>query len=97
MTLKRDSYFTLSKGERRATLWLIVVLAILIAARLVQQYLPSTEVPPGSPTEYEAFQDELKEFGSSLRQEEPKRTKSRPTATRQPRQPKSLDPVPREE
>lgn len=97
MALKRDSYFSLSKGERRATLWLVVVLVLLVAVRLVQQYLPPRQETAGSTAEYEVFRHELKEFGDSLRQKEPKRTKARSTTARQTRQPKSLDPVPREE
>lgn len=97
MALKRDSYFSLSKGERRATLWLVIVLVLLVAARLVLPRLTPGEETTGTAAECETFRQELKEFGDSLGQEEPKRTHSRQTTARQPQQPKRLDPVPRED
>lgn len=97
MALKRDTYFSLSKGERRATLWLVIVLVLLVAARLVLPRLTPGGEATGTAAESETFRQELKEFDDSLRQEEPKRTHSRPTADRPPRQPKRLDPVPRED
>lgn len=96
MALRHDSYFNLSKGERRATLWLAIVLVILIGARLARQYLPARESEADS-TEQTTFQQELKAFGDSLREREPKSRKEQSAAARKPRPPKKLEPVPREE
>lgn len=96
MALRHDSYFNLSKGERRATLWLAIVLVILIGARLARQYLPTRESEADS-TEQTTFQQELKAFGDSLREREPKSRKEQSAAAREPRPPKKLEPVPREE
>lgn len=96
MALRHDSYFNLSKGERRATLWLAIVLVLLIGTRLVRQYLPARESETNT-TEQASFQQELKEFGNSLREREPKDGKKRSSTAREPRQPKKLAPVPREE
>lgn len=96
MALRHDSYFNLSKGERRATLWLAIVLVILIGVRLARQYLPTREREADT-TEQATFQMELKEFSNSLREKEPQSGKEQSTATREPRQPKKLEPVPREE
>ena len=96
MALKHDSFFNLSKGERRATLWLVVVLVILVAARIVQQNRPPRQAT-GEPSVHETFRQELKEFGDSLRYEQPKASRHQQTTNREPRRPKELDPVPREE
>lgn len=96
MALRHDSYFNLSKGERRATLWLAIVLVILIGARLARQYLPAREREADT-TGQATFQMELKEFGNSLREKEPQSGKKQSASTREPRQPKKLEPVPREE
>lgn len=96
MALRHDSYFNLSKGERRATLWLAIVLVILIGARLARQYLPTREREADT-TEQATFQMELKAFGDSLREREPKSRKEQSASAREPRLPKKLEPVPREE
>lgn len=96
MALRHDSYFNLSKGERRATLWLAIVLVILIGARLARQYLPERESEADS-TEQATFQQELKAFGNSLREQEPKGEKKQSATARETRPPKKLEPVPREE
>lgn len=96
MALRHDSYFNLSKGERRATLWLAIVLVILVGARLARQYLPARESEADS-TEQATFQQELKEFGNSLREKETPSGKKQSASTREPRQPKKLEPIPREE
>ena len=96
MALRHDSYFNLSKGERRATLWLAIVLVILVGARLARQYLPARGSEADS-TEQTTFSQEMKEFGNSLREKETPSGKKQSASTREPRHPKKLDPVPREE
>ena len=96
MALRHDSYFNLSKGERRATLWLAIVLVILLGARRTRQYRPARESEAES-TEQATVQQELKEFGNSLREKETPSGKKQSASTREPRQPKKLEPVPREE
>ena len=58
MALKNDSFFSLSKSERRATLLLIIILLILTGARIAQYYYHSREKVEVT-TEYESFQSEL--------------------------------------
>jgi len=65
MALKNDSFFSLSKSERRATLLLIIILLILTGARIAQYYYHSREKVEVT-TEYESFQSELEEFNRSL-------------------------------
>lgn len=96
MALRNDTYFGLSKGERRATLWLVIVVVILVTARIVQQYRPQSDTSDENVC-HEAFQKELKEFGDSLRQEKSTNSSNRKTATHKTTRPKDLDPVPREE
>lgn len=95
MTLKNDTFFALSKGERRAALLLVILLAILIGVRVILYYLPSNT--PRATTEYDSFKTELEEFEQSLSDKETKKGKSGQDAVKNERSPRSLKPVPREE
>lgn len=95
MTLKNDTFFALSKGERRAALLLVILLVILIGARVILYYLPSNT--PRATTEYDSFKTELEEFEQSLSDKEAKKEKSGQDAVKNERPPRSLKPVPREE
>ena len=95
MALKNDTFFALSKGERRATLLLVIILIILMGARVILYYLPSNA--PQATTEYDSFKTQLEEFEQSLSDKEAKKGKNGQDAVKNNRPPKSLKPVPREE
>ena len=94
MALKNDSFFSLSKSERRATLLLIIILLILTGARIAQYYYHSREKVEVT-MEYESFQSELEEFNRSLNHQNAKNAERQSSKSSRP--PKSLKPVPREE
>ena len=96
MALKNDSFFSLSKSERRATLLLIIILLILTGARIAQYYYHSRETVEVT-TEYESFQSELEEFNRSLNHQNEKAKNAERQSSKRSRPPKSLKPVPREE
>ncbi|WP_301913554.1 hypothetical protein [Barnesiella intestinihominis] len=96
MALKNDSFFSLSKSERRATLLLIIILLILTGARIAQYYYHSREKVEVT-MEYESFQSELEEFNRSLTHQNEKAKNAERQTSKSPRPPKSLKPVPREE
>ena len=87
MALKNDSFFSLSKSERRATLLLIIILLILTGARIAQYYYHSREKVEVT-TEY---------FNRSLNHQNEKAKNAERQTSKSPRPPKSLKPVPREE
>lgn len=95
MALRRDSFFKLSKGERRAALWLAGLLAVLAAARVAKSYLFVREVPD-TPVQVEAFREELNAL-DSLNQSQVDATDAPVTTDPKPGPPKELDAVPREE
>ena len=96
MALKNDSFFSLSKSERRATLLLIIILLILTGARIAQYYYHSREKVEVT-MEYESFQSELEEFNRSLNHQNEKAKNAERQSSKSSRPPKSLKPVPREE
>lgn len=96
MALKNDSFFSLSKSERRATLVLVVVLILLLGARVVQHFYHSKQ-PTETTTEYDSFKTELEEFDRSLRPAEKKGGESQSRLVKKQQQPKELKEVPREE
>ena len=77
MALKNDSFFSLSKSERRATLLLIIILLILTGARIAQYYYHSREKVEVT-MEYESFQSELEEFNRSLNHQNEKAKNATP-------------------
>ena len=93
MALKNDSFFSLSKSERRATLLLIIILLILTGARIAQYYYHSREKVEVT-MEYES---ELEEFNRSLNHQNEKAKNAERQSSKSSRPPKSLKPVPREE
>ena len=96
MALKNDSFFSLSKSERRATLLLIIILLILTGARIAQYYYHSREKVEVT-MEYESFQSELEEFNRSLTHQNEKAKNAELQSSKSSRPAKSLKPVPREE
>ena len=88
MALKNDSFFSLSKSERRATLLLIIILLILTGARIAQYYYHSREKVEVT-MEYE--------FNRSLTHQNEKAKNAERQSSKSSRPPKSLKPVPREE
>lgn len=96
MALKNDSFFSLSKSERRATLVLVAVLILLLGARVVQ-HIYHTKQSVETTTEYDSFKTELEEFGRSLRPVEKKGGESQSRPVKKQQQPKELKEVPREE
>lgn len=95
MALRRDSFFKLSKGERRAALWLAGLLAVLAAARVAKSYLFVREVPD-TPVQVEAFREELNAL-DSLNPSPAGATDAPIAPGPKPGPPKKLDAVPREE
>jgi len=96
MALKNDSFFSLSKSERRATLLLIIILLILTGARIAQYCYHSREKVEVT-MEYESFQSELEEFNRSLNHQNEKAKNAERQSSKSSRPPKNLKPVPREE
>lgn len=95
MALKRDSFFKLSKGERRAALWLAGLLAVLAVARVAKSYLFVREVPD-TPLQVETFREELDSL-DNLSLPAVEAPDAPVTAYPEPGPPKELDAVPREE
>lgn len=95
MALKRDSFFKLSRGERRAALWLAGLLAVLAVARVAKSYLFVRETPD-TPVQVEAFREELDSL-DNLPQPPAGATDAPVVACPEPGPPKELDAVPREE
>ncbi|HJB72884.1 hypothetical protein [uncultured Barnesiella sp.] len=95
MALRRDSFFKLSRGERRAALWLTGMLAVLAVARMAKSYLFLHKVPD-TPVQVEAFRNDLNVL-DSLHQSQVDATDAPVTTDPKPGPPKKLDAVPREE
>lgn len=95
MALRRDSFFKLSRGERRAALWLTGMLAVLAVARMAKSYLFVREVPD-TPVQVEAFREELNAL-DSLNPSSAGATDAPIAPGPEPGPPKELDAVPREE
>ncbi len=99
MALKHDSFFSLSKGERRATLALLLVVLLLASGRLVQQccHQRAEKVVVEMDT---TFRSEIKEFNRSLQtpvsKGETRQKKERKNTVKPLPHPKELKPVPRE-
>lgn len=95
MTLRRDSFFKLSRGERRAALWLAGLLAVLATVRVAKSYLFVRAIPD-TPAQVEAFREELDSLDNQ--HQPPAGAADVPvTAYPEPGPPKELDAVPREE
>ncbi len=95
MALKNDTFFALSKGERRAALLLVILLTILVGVRIILYFTDSGQ--PRPTTEYDSFKTELEEFKHSLYNQEEKKEKNSRGAVKDNHPPRSLNPVPREE
>lgn len=95
MALRRDSFFKLSRGERRAALWLTGMLAVLAVARIAKSYLFLHKVPD-TPVQVEAFRNDLNML-DSLNPSPAGATDAPIAPGPEPGPPKELDAVPREE